>query len=78
MNPKSDLKLVILCLSTPVCFLEGQAEVELVLSLRRALWSIIPWGLQNRMVKAKGEQESISIIPNHCSGIKQEAAWAPH
>lgn len=44
MKPKADLKLVILCLRTPVYFLEGQANVELVLRIMQSTMVYNPMG----------------------------------
>lgn len=77
MKPKADLKLVILCLSTPVYFLEVQANVELVLRIMQSTMVYNPMGSTKLCREGKGEQESISFIPNHCSGIKQEVDRVP-
>lgn len=54
MNPKSDLKLVILCLSTPVCFLEGHADVELVLCITQSTVAYNPMGSTEPHGEGKG------------------------
>lgn len=54
MKPKADLKLVILFLSTPVCFLEGQANVELVLWITQSTVVYNPTGSTEPHGEGKG------------------------
>lgn len=61
MKSKTGLQLVILCLSMPVCFLEGQANVEFVLCIIQSTVVYNPLGVYKTAQWRQRENRLASI-----------------